>query len=190
MSEKIGPWTLLNSTLAYENPWIRVDHQKVLNPNGNPGIYGKIHFKHVAIGIVAIDDEKNTWLVGQFRYPLNTYSWEIPEGGGRLHVDPLEEAKRELLEECGIEARRWERIQEMQLSNSVSDEIGVIFLATDLSVGANSPEDTEQLEIKKIPFIEALQMVLNGSITDSLSVAGILKAHYILQERDRDVTSI
>ncbi len=182
--KEIGPWKQLSDTITYENSWIRVHHQEVLNPNGNPGIYGKIHFKNLAIGIIALDDDMNTWIVGQYRYPLETYSWEIPEGGGKLGVDPLDSAKRELLEECGLKAENWTKILDIYLSNSVSDERGIIYVAKGLTQHAAEPEDTELLEVKKIPFAKLVEMVMNGEITDSLAVAGTLKA-YVLQQQGK-----
>ena len=178
--KEIGPWKQLSDNVVYDNPWIRVHHQEVLNPNGNPGIYGKIHFKNLAIGIIALDEEMNTWMVGQYRYPLEAYSWEIPEGGGKIGIDPLESAKRELLEECGLKAERWTEILQMHLSNSVSDELAIIYVARGLSQHGAEPEDTEQLEIKKVPFSEWVELVMNGEVTDAMSVAGTLKAHLLL----------
>ncbi len=178
--ENKNPWTILSEKELYNNPWIRVDEFQVLNPAGKPGIYGKVHFKNLAIGILALDDQKNTWLVGQYRFPLNEYSWEIPEGGCPLGTDPLESAKRELLEETGISAANWKEIQRMHLSNSVSDELAIIYLAQGLSFGVAEPEETEQLQIKKVRFEEAYQMVLDGKITDSISVAAILKLKTML----------
>ena len=99
-----NPWTTLSTDNIYENPWIKLEQHQVINPAGGKGIYGKIHFKNKAIGIVALDENQNTWLVGQHRYPLNEWSWEIPEGGGPLEIDPLESAKRELKEETGLDA--------------------------------------------------------------------------------------
>jgi 8-oxo-dGTP pyrophosphatase MutT (NUDIX family) len=141
-----------------------------------------MHFKNLAIGIIVLDDDMNTYLVGQYRYPLNQYSWEIPEGGGKLDINPLESAQRELLEETGLKAGRWTLIQEMHLSNSVSDEKSLIFLAQDLSQHEAEPEETEVLQVKKLPFEQAYQMVLNGEITDSLAVAAILKTQLLLLE--------
>jgi ADP-ribose pyrophosphatase len=174
-SASIGPWKRKSKTIKYDNPWIQISHEEVINPNGGDGIYGVVHFKNLAIGIVPIDADGNTWLVGQHRYPSNYYSWEIPEGGGPLGVDPLLSAQRELLEEVGITAGRWTQILHMHLSNSVSDEEAIVFLATDLSYGASEPEETEQLTIKKLPLQEAINMVLRGEITDSISVAALLK---------------
>ena len=171
----INPWQTLSETKIYDNPWISLTEYQVINPSGGEGIYGKVHFKNLAIGIIVLDRDNNTWLVGQYRYPLNQYSWEIPEGGGPLEEDPLKSAQRELLEETGIIAGSWLEIQKMHLSNSVSDELAIIYLARDLTFGESSPEETEELTIQKMPFNEAYNMVMNGKITDSISVAAILK---------------
>jgi ADP-ribose pyrophosphatase len=181
MDEK-NPWTTLESRKIYENNWIGLTEHDVINPSGGKGIYGQVHFKNLAIGILPLDEEKNTWLVGQYRYPLNAYSWEIPEGGGPLHLPALDSAKRELLEETGLTASHWQQIQQMHLSNSVSDELAIIYLATGLTEGESEPEETEQLCIRKLPFEEAYQMVLHGEITDSMSVAAILKTKILLDE--------
>ena len=177
-----NPWTTLSSEKIYENNWISLTEHQVLNPSGGRGIYGEVHFKSYAIGIIPLDNEMNTWLVGQYRYVLKDYSWEIIEGGGALNLPPVEGAKRELLEEAGITANTYIEIQRMHLSNSVSDELAVIFVAKDLNFGNAQPEETEQLEIKKLPFDEAYQMVIDGRITDSMSVAGILKTKILIQE--------
>jgi 8-oxo-dGTP pyrophosphatase MutT (NUDIX family) len=169
-------WITHSSTEKYDNAWINVTEFQVTNPSGKPGIYGKIHFKNRAIGIIPIDDDGNTWLVGQWRYPLNAWSWEIPEGGAPEGADVLEAAKRELKEETGMTASTWQMIQYMHLSNSVSDEEGFVFLAEGLEHGAHDREDTEaDMVVKKMPFVQAHQMVLDGKITDSLSVLAILK---------------
>lgn len=170
-----NPWITVSYTSVYENNWISLTEHQVINPAGGEGIYGTVHFKNLAIGILVLDEEDNTWLVGQYRYPLNQYSWEIPEGGGPLETDPLESAKRELLEETGITANSWTEIQRMHLSNSVSNELSIIYLATNLTYGEPCPEETEQLTLRKLPFDEAFEMVMSGEITDSLSVAAILK---------------
>lgn len=175
MPERKNPWTRLQESTVYENNWIRVEHHDVLNPSKKQGIYGKVHFKNTAIGIIPVDHDHNTWLVGQYRYPLDNYSWEIPEGGGPLNVAPLDSAKRELKEETGILADRWKAIQEIHTSNSVTDEYGIIFLAENLSFGPSRPEDNEELKVKKVRLRDALKMVFDGKITDSLSVAGLLK---------------
>ncbi len=173
-------WITLSSEDIYENPWIKLEEHQVINPGGGRGIYGKVHFKNTAIGIIALDKDDHIWLVGQHRYPLNEWSWEIPEGGGPKGIDILESAKRELKEETGLEAEKWTVIQRTHLSNSVSDEEGFIFLAEVLKQGKLELEDTEaDMKVKRLPFKEALQLVLDGKITDSLSVMGILKLFYL-----------
>jgi 8-oxo-dGTP pyrophosphatase MutT (NUDIX family) len=147
----------------------------VITPAGTEGIYGKVHFKNIAIGVIAIDAEENTYLVGQYRFPLDRYSWEIPEGGCPEGTDWLTAAKRELKEETGFEARSWKEILRMDVSNSVSDEFAVVYVAQDLIAGEAEPEDTEQLSVQKMPFTQALEWVMEGKITDSISVAAILK---------------
>ena len=177
-----NPWTTLSTKTPYENPWIRVEHSDVLTPAGTAGIYGVVRFKNLAVGIVPIDQEGYTYLVGQFRYALGRYSWEIPEGGCPLGTDALATAKRELQEETGLSANEWTTLLETDLSNSVSDEEGIIFLAQGLVQGQASPEDTEELAVKRVPFAEAYQMVLAGEIRDSLSVMGILRVQLMIQE--------
>ncbi len=177
-----NPWKVLKSKEIYDNNWISVTEHEVVNPNGGEGIYGEIHFKNIAIGILPLDSDFNTWLVGQYRFPIKSYSWEIIEGGGNLSSDPIESAKRELREETGITAGRFTEIQRMHLSNSVSDEISIIYIAQDLSFGEAEPEETEDLVIRKMPFEKAYQMVINGDITDSISVATLLKTKLLIQE--------
>ena len=173
--QRTNPWQTLSSKEKYSNPWIEVTEYKVLNPAGKRGIYGKVHFKNKAIGIIALDKNLNTWLVGQSRYTVNEWSWEIPEGGGPLNTTVLKSAKRELREETGLTAKKWKLIQRAHLSNSVSDEEGFIFLARDLSEGPSQREDSEaDMKVWKLPFKKALKMVLDGKITDALSVMGIL----------------
>lgn len=175
-----NPWTTLKTTTVYENPWIKLEQHEVLNPAGNPSMYGKVHFKNRAMAIIPIDEEGNTWLIGQYRYPLEEYSWEIPMGGGPVEHGLLESAKRELKEETGLIAGKWTQIMKIHTSNSVTDEVGYIYLAENLAQGETEFEETEILQIKKLPFREVLDMVMQGEITDSLSIAGILKAARIL----------
>jgi ADP-ribose pyrophosphatase len=178
----LNPWKILSSDDVYENSWIKLTEFGVINPSGGRGIYGQVHFKNIAIGIIVLDERLNTWLVGQYRFPVDHYSWEIPEGGGPLEEDPLESAQRELLEETGLKAKSWQKILEMELSNSVSDERAVVFLAWDLEQHQSAPEETEELEVKKIPFDEVYQMVEDGTIVDSISVAAILKVKLMLTD--------
>jgi 8-oxo-dGTP pyrophosphatase MutT (NUDIX family) len=171
-----NPWTTLSGEVKYDNPWINVTEYQVINPSGGRGIYGKVHFKNKAIGIIPVDKDLNTWLVGQYRYTLNQWHWEIPEGGGPLTDAPVESAKRELREETGLTARSWSEVVHLHTSNSVTDEEGHIFLAEDLEEGDSALEETEaDLKVWKLPLKDALQMVLDGKITDSMSVMAILK---------------
>jgi 8-oxo-dGTP pyrophosphatase MutT (NUDIX family) len=170
-----NPWKKIRSKIKYDNAWINVEEHDVLNPAGRKGIYGKVHFKNVAVGIIPIDEEGNTWLVGQYRYPLDEYSWEIPEGGCPIGESELEAAKRELKEETGLIARDWEELLRIHTSNSVSNERGIVFIAKDLTQGATEFEETEDLKIEKLPLEEAFQMVIDGEITDSISMAALLK---------------
>ncbi|WP_207435689.1 NUDIX domain-containing protein [Sabulibacter ruber] len=178
-----NPWKTLDSKPIYDNPWISVREEQVINPGGGRGIYGVVSMKNLAIGIIPIDEEGNTWLVGQYRYTVNEYSWEIPMGGGPIGIDPLESAKRELKEETGFTAEQWTNIGRIHTSNSVTDEEGFIFLAEDLTAGETEFEETEDLKIWKLPLHEAVRMAMDSEITDAISVAGLLKAEKILLTR-------
>lgn len=183
--EHHNPWQTLSSKPVYENPWISVREDQVINPGGGKGIYGVVHFKNKAIGIIPVDAAGNTYLIGQYRYALNEYSWEIPMGGGPVGIDVLESAQRELKEETGFTARRWTNIARLHTSNSVTDEEGFVFLAEDLVAGETEFEETEDLKIRKVTLAEAVRMVLDNEITDSISVAGLLKAEKIISARLR-----
>jgi 8-oxo-dGTP pyrophosphatase MutT (NUDIX family) len=169
-----NPWQTVASRAVYENAWIAVREDRVVRPDGRPGIYGVVHFKHRAVGVLAVED-RHLYLVGQYRYTLDAYSWEIPEGGCTEDEDPLEAAKRELEEETGLRAERWERLGEAHLSNSVSDEQAIWFLATGLRQGACSPEGTEKLLLRRVSLDEALELALKGDITDAISLLAIFQ---------------
>jgi 8-oxo-dGTP pyrophosphatase MutT (NUDIX family) len=169
-----NPWQVQSSREVYDNPWIQVTEHQVLNAAGNPGIYGVVHFKNLAIGIVPYAAGK-IWMVGQYRFPHGAYSWEIPEGGGRLDIDPLASAARELHEETGLHAARYERLLEMDLSNSVTDERGIVYLATGLTQGEAAPEEDEVLHVKQMTLEEAFELTDKGEIRDSLTVAAIFR---------------
>jgi ADP-ribose pyrophosphatase len=170
-----NPWKRKSSKLIYQNPWIKLEEDQVIRPNGSEGIYGKVHFKNKALGIIPLDDQNNTWLVGQYRYTLNEYSWEIPMGGVPLGENTLEGAKRELMEETGLIAQKWTKLMRIHTSNSVTDEYGYVYLAEELTQGKMNWDETEELLVKKLPLDEAVKMVSNGTITDAISVAGLLK---------------
>lgn len=175
IDENKNPWRTLSSRDVYENPWISVREDAVVHPDGEQGIYGVVHYKNKAIGIVALDGDE-IYLVGQYRYPLERYSWEIPEGGCPEGEEPLAAAQRELEEETGLRASHWRRLGEAHLSNSVSDELAIWYLATGLSQGETRPEGSEQLRVRRVLLRDALRMVLEGEITDSVTVIALL--HY------------
>ncbi len=180
-----NPWKTIAKKFIYSNPWIRVEEHQVINPGGGPGIYGQVHFKNKAIGIVPLDRNLNTYLIGQYRYTLEEYSWEIPMGGGPEEDDLLLSAQRELREETGLSANMWTNILRIHTSNSVTDEEGFVFLAEELSEGETEFDETEDLQIQKLPFVEAVAKVMSGEITDGISIAGILKVEKILREQGR-----
>lgn len=182
IDEQYNPWTIEAEKEIYANPWISLTEYNVINPSGGKGIYGKVHFKNYAIGIVPLDENLNVYLVGQYRFVLNRYSWEIPEGGCPEGTDPLDTARRELREETGMAAEYWEKILDIDISNSVSDEIGFVFLARELSQGYASPEDTEELAVKKMHIDEVYRLVVKGEITDSVTIAAILRVKLMISE--------
>jgi 8-oxo-dGTP pyrophosphatase MutT (NUDIX family) len=172
--ETKSPWQTLDSRQMYDNAWISVREDSVIRPDGEQGIYGVVHFKNIAIGILAFEGDF-IYLVGQYRYPLKQYSWEIPEGGCPEGEDPLHAAQRELEEETGLSAEIWEKLGEAHLSNSVSDELAIWFLATGLTQGEHRPDGTEKLKIRRVAFDEAVKMALIGEITDALSLLAIMQ---------------
>lgn len=172
-------WKKLSSRTVYENDWMEVREDLVINPGGGRNNYGYVHFKNVAVAIIALDDAGNTWLVGQDRYTLGEYSWELPMGGAPLDEPPLMAAKRELEEETGIRAAHWEELMRLHTSNSITDELGFAFVATGLSYGETNFEETEDLEIRKLPLEDAVQMVLDGQITDAICAAALLRVHAV-----------
>ncbi len=182
MKEQDKPWKTLSKHTVYDNPWIRIEHHEVINPSNKAGIYGLVHFKNTAVSIFPIDQEGNTYLVGQFRYTLDEYSWELPEGGCLIQDGeiPLEAAKRELEEETGFKATDWKELGTCYLSNSVTDEKAYMFLAQGLQMGVAAPEETESLKIKKLPVHEVFQMAENGEIQDALSLLTILKVKALI----------
>jgi 8-oxo-dGTP pyrophosphatase MutT (NUDIX family) len=168
-------WKKLDTNTVYENPWMEVREDHVINPGGGKNHYGYVHFKNRAVAIVPLDDEGNTWLVGQQRYTLSEYSWELPMGGAPLDESPLDAAKRELREETGLTATHWSELMRLHTSNSITDEVGIVYVAEGLSEGETDFEETEVLEIRRLPLDEALQLVNDGEITDAISVAAILR---------------
>lgn len=175
MTSTKNPWTTVSVREVYDNPWIRVTAEDVIKPSGGPGIYGKVSFKNLACAIIPVADNGDTWLVGQYRYTLDVYSWEVPMGGVARDDDLLEGARRELREETGLTATRWERLLDCHISNSITDEAGTVFVAEELTEGEPDFDDTEDLQIRRLSFGEALHMAMTGEITDVLSLAGLMK---------------
>ena len=187
LGESIGPWRRLSSECVYDNRWISVHHEEVITPAGTDGIYGVVHFKSRAIGIIPVDGEGYTWLVRQYRYTLREPLWEIPMGGAPLHEDPRAGAQRELEEETGLRAGELREIMRLHVSKSVCDETGVVYLARDLEPGDSRLEESEaDLEVLRLPFDEALRWVMDGKITDVISCAGLLKAAALLGNESRE----
>lgn len=175
-----NPWQRRGSKLIYSNPWITVREDDVITPSGTPGIYGVIETR-VAVGVVALSEDNQVFLVGQYRYPVDEYSWEIPEGGAEISEDPMEAAKRELREETGLTAERWEQLGgEVHTSNCFSAERGMLYIARGLRQGASQPDHTEELQVKKIPLAECLAMVDRGEIKDGLTIIAVLRIARLL----------
>jgi 8-oxo-dGTP pyrophosphatase MutT (NUDIX family) len=186
MTDETNPWRLHGARTAFENPWIRVLEQDVVDPAGVARVYGLVRFKKLAVGVLPVDAAGMVHLVGQWRVPLARYSWEMPEGGVEPGEDPLESARRELEEEAGLRAGRLIPILEMDLSNSVTDERAICYLGLDLSAGEAAPEPVEVLKNKVAPFQSVLDDVCAGRIRDSLTVATVLRAYHMAKSGSLD----
>lgn len=178
-SGEADPWIVRGVRRAYESDWLAVDDHDVINPAGKPGAYGVVRVRRLAVGVLPIAADGTVRLVGQWRFPLGRYSWEMPEGGAEPGEAAEACARRELAEETGLMAGRLQEILRLDLSNSLTDERAVLFLATDLAEGPASPEETEALRVIAKPFAAVLARVLDGRITDAMTVAAVLRAHHM-----------
>ena len=168
-------WKKLSSRVVWENDWMSLYEDDVINPGGGRNRYGWVHFKNLAVAILPLDDDGNTWLVGQQRYTLDEYSWELPMGGAPFHEDPLDAARRELREETGLVAADWSELMRLHTSNSITDESAVVYVARGLRQGETEFEEMEDLEVRRLPLADAADMARNGAITDAISVAALLR---------------
>jgi 8-oxo-dGTP pyrophosphatase MutT (NUDIX family) len=174
-------WDIRTGRTVYDNPWISVREYQAVAPTGADALYGLVHMKRLALGVLPIDSDGSTFLVGQERFAFGRWSWELPEGGGGDDAPPLHSAQRELAEECGLRAGQWsELLRDVQLSNSVTDERAWAYLAWDLSPETGfAPDASEDLEIMRVPFAEAVRMAVSGEINDAFSLAMLLKADHL-----------
>ncbi|HEX4184041.1 MAG TPA: NUDIX hydrolase [Caulobacteraceae bacterium] len=175
-------WSVRTARTVYENPWLVLRHYETFAPTGSPGIYGVVSFKNYAIAILPLHDNGEVTLVGQHRMPLADYSWELPEGGGPIGIDPLLSAQRELREEAGLVAADWRQVLRFQLSNSITDERGFGFIATGLTTSEAEPDPTEALRLARVPFREALDLAVSGEMSDAMTVAMLLRGYHMARE--------
>jgi 8-oxo-dGTP pyrophosphatase MutT (NUDIX family) len=181
--QRRGLFTIQGSRVIYDNPWIELREDDVVVPGGHKTIYGVLTHKNWALGVVPIFPDLQVLLVGQHRYPHDVYSWEIPEGGGKIGADPLAEIQRELVEETGHQAEKWIPLGPVHPSNSTIDESGFLWLAEGLSAGEASPDVDEELVVKKMPLAEALGLAQQGAIFDAMSIIGLYRAAHLLHGR-------
>ncbi|MEM7767003.1 MAG: NUDIX hydrolase [Pseudomonadota bacterium] len=168
--EMRGPWRVRSMQVAFDNPWLEIQDHEVVQPGGSPGRYGVVHFKNLAIGVLPVSETGLVPLVGQHRFPSDSYSWELPEGGGPIGEPPLLGAQRELAEETGYRAAHWLEVLSCDLSNSVTDEAALGYLAWGLTAGEAAPDETEVLAQREVPFGALLADCLKGEIRDSLTI--------------------
>ena len=183
MTDTPAKWRIKSARTIYANRWITVREYQTVAPTGNDALYGLVHMHNLALGVLPIDEDGNTILIGQERFPFGRYSWELPEGGGSPGIPPLEGAQRELAEEAGLKAEGWlPLVADIHMSNSVTDERAYAFMAWGLSPDHSFAKDSsEELSVRRVPFAQALKMAVSGEITDAFSLVMILKADHLLR---------
>ena len=177
-------WRSVTSQTVFQNPWIRVESHDVIAPTGNPAHYGLVKFANRAIAVLPLHDDGTVSLVGQARFATDAYSWELPEGGGPLDEDPRQAAIRELREETGLVAADLREILSFDVSNSVTDEVAVCFLATGLSQSDTAPDETEAFDYARVPFKTLLDAVIKGQVRDGLTVVSVLRVYHMAVSGD------
>jgi 8-oxo-dGTP pyrophosphatase MutT (NUDIX family) len=180
---QVSPWKTKSSRTVYQNNWISVREDEVIRPDGNPGIYGVVLIRP-SVGVLAVNDRDEAVLVGQWRYSVNRYSWELPRGGSHPgEPDMLDVARRELVEETGVIAARWEFLGTVDNGNGVAEDVQSLYLATGLTHTETSPDPEEDITVEWKPFDEVLEMALNGGITEVCSLAAIFKVAVLRSRR-------
>lgn len=175
MSASNSRWKTRSSRVVYDNPWLTLREDQAVDPSGDDALYGHIQFKNHAVAILPIDAEHHTYLVRQSRYTLGIQTWELPMGGAPKNEPLLNAAQRELKEETGLTAEHWQRLLDLHTSNSITDEFGVAYLATELTQGEATPESNEDIEVLRLPVAEAIEWAINSKITDAISVATLCR---------------
>ena len=173
------PWRAGPPEPVTQNPWFAVESYDAVAPTGAPARYHVHRCRNLATGAVPLHADGTVTLVGQWRFPLGRYGWELPEGGAPHGEAPLEGCKRELREEAGLEAADWREILVLELSNASSDEVAHVYLATGLTPCPAAPEPTEELALARVPFAEALHAAVTGRVQDAITVAALLRVHHM-----------
>lgn len=176
------PWQDHGSRTVYDNPWLALTEHEATAPTGLAATYGVLRPKNVAVGVLPLHSDGTVTLVGQSRFALMNYSWEMPEGGAPFDEAPLDGAKRELAEEAGLSARIWREVLRMELSNSMTDERAIAWLAWDLVEVPVDPDPTEVIATVRVPFMTLMAEIDRGAVRDAFTVATALRAYHLVRE--------
>ena len=176
------PWRDLGYRVVHETDWLALTEHQAIAPSGREATYGVLRFKNIATGVLPVHPDGTVTLVGQARFARSNYSWEMPEGGAPSGEDPFEAAKRELAEEAGLAAGNWALALKVEVSNSITDEIGLTWIAWDLTPVPREPDPTEVFRVVRVPFTTLLQEIERGAILDSFTVATAYRAYHMARE--------